>query len=33
MLEPIIFDGRNLLADLNLERLDFQYYGLGFSNQ
>lgn len=29
MIEPIIFDGRNALADLNLERLGFRYIGVG----
>lgn len=29
MLEPKIFDGRNHLADLNLESQGFQYHGVG----
>ena len=29
MVEPKIFDGRNLLADLNLQRRGFEYYGIG----
>lgn len=29
MLTPIIFDGRNLLADLRLKDLGFVYYGVG----
>lgn len=29
MIEPMIFDGRNCLADLNLDGLGFQYYGVG----
>lgn len=29
MLEPVIFDGRNHLADLNLESHGFQYHGVG----
>ncbi|MFH1253261.1 MAG: UDP-glucose/GDP-mannose dehydrogenase family protein [Candidatus Uhrbacteria bacterium] len=29
MLTPIIFDGWNLLADLNLKDLGFTYYGVG----
>ena len=30
MLEPVIFDGRNLLADKRLDRLGFSYHGVGF---
>ena len=30
MLEPVIFDGRNLFADMDLPRLGFQYHGVGF---
>ena len=29
MIEPIIFDGRNALADFDLERLGFTYFGVG----
>ncbi|MFA4846257.1 MAG: UDP-glucose/GDP-mannose dehydrogenase family protein, partial [Patescibacteria group bacterium] len=29
MLEPIIFDGRNHLVDLNLENYGFIYHGVG----
>lgn len=29
MLSPVIFDGRNLLADLDLKDLGFVYYGVG----
>src|SRR5690606_27083378 len=29
LLEPRVFDGRNHLADLGLERLGFQYVGVG----
>ncbi len=31
MLEPRIFDGKNWLTDLGLERLGFDYRGVGFS--
>lgn len=30
MLEPRIFDGRNLLADLGLQHAGFEYHGVGF---
>lgn len=30
MMDPIIFDGRNLLADKQLDRLGFSYHGIGF---
>lgn len=33
MIEPIIFDGRNCLADLHLRTLGFDYVGVGLSNQ
>jgi len=29
MLTPLIFDGRNFLADLHLKDLGFEYYGVG----
>lgn len=29
MLNPLIFDGRNLLVDLHLKELGFTYYGVG----
>jgi len=29
LLEPRIFDGRNLLADLDLAQKGFEYYGIG----
>ncbi len=29
MVEPIIFDGRNTLADLELSAIGFRYYGVG----
>lgn len=31
MLEPRIFDGRNFLADLELEKFGFVYHGIGIS--
>jgi UDPglucose 6-dehydrogenase len=31
MVEPRIFDGRNLLTDLHLEQNGFTYFGVGFS--
>jgi UDPglucose 6-dehydrogenase len=31
MIEPRIFDGRNLLADLRLDTLGFDYEGVGIS--
>lgn len=33
MRHPIIFDGRNLYHDKNLENLGFEYYGIGRGNQ
>ena len=29
LVEPIIFDGRNLYASKDLEKLGFEYYGIG----
>lgn len=29
MIDPIIFDGRNLLADIDLRKLGFEYFGVG----
>lgn len=29
MIDPIIFDGRNALADINLSQLGFEYIGIG----
>ncbi|MFH1404734.1 MAG: UDP-glucose/GDP-mannose dehydrogenase family protein [Patescibacteria group bacterium] len=31
MIEPRIFDGKNLLADKHLERYGFEYYGIGIN--
>ncbi len=32
MIDPIIFDGRNCLADLNLTELGFRYVGVGLAS-
>ncbi len=32
MIEPIIFDGRNCLADLHLTKFGFQYVGVGLAS-
>ncbi len=32
MIDPIIFDGRNCLADLKLEKFGFSYIGVGLCN-
>ena len=31
LIEPRVFDGRNLLADVDLKKHGFQYYGVGIS--
>ena len=31
MIEPVIFDGRNFLADLDLEGMGFAYFGVGLA--